>query len=218
MVVEGQAESPSTTFSNFDQSGLTVTIAASSGFSVGDYILAVENEGQAQEVAVGKITNISGSGPYTVTVDKWSGDQATMGNSGNIYELNGNDSDLGQLLTSTVKTTVSMVDITTNASDGYTCYIAEDGNLRTGGGADIDDVADGTVTAGSEEYGIEKVGDNIVGGGTDTAISTGYNNFADSSTFATKERNMSIHKASIVITTTAGDYAHNVEYYCTADF
>lgn len=215
MIVQGQAESPATTFTAFDDAGKTVTVAATAGFVVDDYILVVENEGAAQEIAVGQITNIAA---LVITVDKWSGDNATIGAVGNIYELNGYDTDLGRLSTSTVETTVTMVEIITDASDGYTCYITEDDDLKNVQGDDIDDLADASVTVGSEEYGIERIGDNAVGAGNDIAITTGYNNFATKASTASEDRTMAIHKAAIKATTAAGDYSQQTHYYCLGDF
>jgi len=217
MAVEAQADSPETTFSAFDDSGLTVTIADSANFSTNDYILVVENEGETQNIATGQISSITGVGPYIVTVDKWSGDNATIGATGVIYELNGLSASLGTLLTSSVSTRVSMVELTTNASNGYTCAISEDTDLIDGT-KDIDDVGDGTVTVGEEEYGIEKTGDNVVGAGSDVAITTTKTNIASSTNAASNERTMAIYKAAISSGTTNGSYSHTTSYYCTANF
>ncbi len=60
---------------------------------------------------------------------------------------------LGTLTTGAVNTASHTVSVTTNVG-GYTTRVYEDGNLRRAGGADIDDVGDGAVTAGAEEYGL----------------------------------------------------------------
>ncbi len=217
MAVEAQAESPETTFSAFDDSGLTVTIADSANFSTNDYILVVENEGESQNVAVGQIASITGVGPYVVTVDKWSGDNAVIGASGVIYELNGLSASLGTLRTSSVRTRVAMVELTTNALNGYTCAISEDTDLISGT-KEIDDVGDGTVTVGEEEYGIEKTGDNVAGAGSDVAITSTKVNIASSTSAGSDERTMAIYKAAISSSTTGGSYSHTTSYYCTANF
>lgn len=222
MIVEGQASSPATTYSAFDNSGLTVSIASSTGFAADDYILVVENEGEDQMVAVGMITGITGSGPYTVAVDKWSGDNAAMsatpaGGDDVIYELNGGALDLGTLNSADVKTGVSMLDVTNNNGGGYDCGVMEDGNFRDGTN-EINDVADGDVSLGSEEYGIEKTGDNVSGAGSDVAITGTKTDIATSTGTNDDARTMAIHKAVITPATPAGNYGHTMSYYCTVNF
>ena len=65
---------------------------------------------------------------------------------------------LGTLTTTTIQTCSYVVTTSTNAFNGYVTTIVEDGNLRTNQGAAVNDVLDGTVTIGVEEYGIGLVG------------------------------------------------------------
>ena len=124
-------------------------------------------------------------------MDKWSGDHASIsatpaGGDDYVYELNGTTAALGTLTASTIKTVVSQIEVTTNSQDGYTVAVYEDSQLLSAGD-DIDDVADGTVTIGSEEYGISTTGDNATGSG-DFAITTSNTNGASSDTFVTVSR------------------------------
>ncbi len=222
MIVEAQATSPETTYSAFSNSGLNVSIASSAGFSVDDYILVVENEGTGQMVAVGKIESIVGSGPYTVTVDKWSGDQASMsatpsGGDDKIYELNGHAVNMGFFSTGSVKTAVSIVELTIDRSGGYTCTVEEDGDFSNGTD-EIDDVSDGSVTASNEEYGIEKTGDDVVGSGSDVAITGTASNIMNAIEDVLESRTAVIYKAAIDANTSGGHYEHTAIYKCTGNF
>jgi hypothetical protein len=68
--------------------------------------------------------------------------------------LSSSSCDLGTFSTTTVETCQYNSTVSTNAANGYTAYIRDDGNLQNTNADDIDDVAGGTTAAGSEEYGI----------------------------------------------------------------
>jgi len=61
---------------------------------------------------------------------------------------------LGTLSSGSVSSDLQTYTINSNNTTGITMQIATDGDLDDGSGNEIDYVADGTVTAGSEEYGI----------------------------------------------------------------
>jgi hypothetical protein len=115
--------------------------------------------------------------------------------------------ELGTLsLTELASTTVSST-ISSNAPTGYSLTFDEDGNLRDGA-LEIDDVADGEVTIGSEEYGVETIG----GGGvlaTDTAIDDGLV-VASSLSEVVDEETGIVFKAAIAGTSRAGTYAQTI--------
>ena len=66
--------------------------------------------------------------------------------------LSSNSINLGTLSGGSVSTASHTVSVTTNLG-GYTTRVVEDGELRYGA-ADINQVGDGAVTAGAEEYGL----------------------------------------------------------------
>ena len=66
--------------------------------------------------------------------------------------LSSNSINLGALTGASVSTQSHTISVTTNYS-GYTTRVVEDGELRYGT-ATIDQVGDGAVTAGAEEYGL----------------------------------------------------------------
>ena len=119
---------------------------------------------------------------------------------------------LGELSSASVATGSIVTTIT--SEEGYDMSIAEDGDLRDGAKT-IDDVADGTVTAGSEEYGIKATdGDGVLS--QDTAIT---NNLVVASNVGyVKDKATTItFSASIDSTQTQqGSYAHTVTLTLTA--
>lgn len=213
-----QSNGTKVVYSAFGNAGKTVTVSSAASYSADDYIAVVENEGGPELVAIGKISSIAGT---VITVDKWDGDNAAMsaspsGSDDFVYKLSGVSAALGTLSTGSVKTTITGLIIFTNAASGYTISVYDDGNLRTAGGDDIDDVADGAVTAGSEEYGISTTGTDAVGAG-DFAL-TMNNTSAASSAGVSANRTAIIYQAAIASDTAAGSYSHSVTYTVTANF
>lgn len=219
MRVEAQQDSSQTAYSAFSNANKTVTVSSLGGITVADYIAVVENEGPNQMVAIGVVDSIASN---TITVDKWSGDHAAMSSSpvgGNdyVYELNGHAINLDQITTSNVNTGVATVDVTASPSNGYTCTIREDGDFSNGID-EIDDVADTAVTAGSEEYGIEKTGDDVSGGGDDDPITGTNTTIMTTASSATDRRLGVIYKASVASDTSGGHYEHTTIYECTVNY
>lgn len=206
-------------YTAFNNSGKTVTVLSATGYATGDPIVVIENEGANQLIALGQITNIASD---IITVDAWEGNNASMsasplGGDDKVYKLDSNAISFGTLNSSLVKTGVSQLEISTNASNGYTITIKENQNLQTLNGRDINDVADGAVSAGSEEYGIKTVGQDAQGSG-DWAITGSSQNVALNNSRVNKRRTGIIYKVSISSITAAGAYSHIVNYYATANF
>jgi hypothetical protein len=80
-------------------------------------------------------------------------DQSILGYDINVASLN-----LGELSQDSVSTANMTVTVSTGSDTGYTLSVTEDGDLRSDGGDTINDVTDGTVTAGQEEYGMRTSG------------------------------------------------------------
>lgn len=217
-----QENGTQTTFSSFDENGLTVAVASTASFTTSSFIGVVENEGLSQVVALGRIVAIAGT---TITVDQWDGDpsgiSATPGGGDDfVYRLEGDAATLGALSVSTGKTSLTHTDVTTNATDGYTVYVSSDGKLRVNSSTFITDVVDGAVTIGSEEYG------GLVTGAFATVTSTSADFALTTSTFAIQTATTTsldhrvglIYKAAIGPGTSAGSYAQLVYYTVTANF
>lgn len=216
--LEAQDNTTEVAFTGFSDAGLTVVVASAVDYSVNDYIAVVENVGQAQLVAVGKIVDITGT---MLTVDAWEGDNASMpsgalGSDDFVYKLWGNAVDLELIDLTSVKTGVSFFVVNTNATNGYEVFVTEDGNFRTAS-FDIDDVSDGTVSAGSEEFGIESLGADVQNSG-DWAVTSGLQTISSNSVPAINNRTAVIYKTASDEFTESGNYSNIITFYCIANF
>ena len=124
---------------------------------------------------------------------------------------------LGTLSTAAVSSCSYTVTTTTNARGGYVTTIVEDGDLRDGLHT-IDDVLDGAVTAGFEEYGIGLTG-------ADREFPD-HRRIIDTPTVIARDTTGPIaaqvvtvtHMASISAHTVAGHYSHTVTLISTGTF
>lgn len=104
--------------------------------------------------------------------------------------------------------------VTTDSVTGYATTITESGNLASGAN-DINDVSDGIVTAGSEEYGISTSGtDGQLA--LDTAIS-GTVTVASNSGSVSASATLITFEAAAAQSTKAGSYSHTVTITATAN-
>ena len=133
---------------------------------------------------------------------------------------------LGTVLTTTIATGNYDVNVGTNAANGATLQIAEDGNLRNGGNSITDFVEDsGTITAGTDEYGITVAADAAwtkAGIYTDDAspIATGPVTVATTSApidIAGNDITIT-HQVAIDSTVVGLTYSHIVTWTATANF
>jgi hypothetical protein len=124
---------------------------------------------------------------------------------------------LGNLSPTSVQTGTSTITTSTNAPFGYTTTIVEDGELRTSSNIDIDDVSDGAVTAGSEEYGIALIGTDRTFV-DERAISTTPLSIASRSNWKNNSQVTVTHRASVASNTLSGSYSHVVTYVSTGNF
>jgi hypothetical protein len=123
---------------------------------------------------------------------------------------------LGQLSPSSVSTAVVTTTVNTDSVTGYTLSLSETGNLVSGGN-DINDVADGSVTAGVEEYGFVGAGaDSLIG--VDTAITGVDQSIATNVAPATNRVGVFTFKASIQQNLTRqGSYSHTATFTLIAN-
>ncbi len=215
-----QENSTQTAFSAFSNSTNIVTVSATSSYSVGNFIAAVENEGVSQTVAIGKISSISGA---DITVDNWEASSSSIsaspsGGDDFVYRLEGSAAALGTLTSSSGNTSLTHTSVTTNAENGYTLYVNTDGDLQNASSSTIASVSDGSVTVGSEEYGARVFGTTATSTGSDFALSTSTLEIQESTTFADDDRIVLVYKASIDAGTAAGNYTQTVTYTVTANF
>lgn len=125
--------------------------------------------------------------------------------------INDTSIDLGTLSTASVSSASQIYTANSNNQTGVTVQIATDGDLNDASSNTINYVGDGTVTAGSEEYGVEVTGS---GGFTidadyntgDNDIIEAANNLATSAAAISNQTVTVTYKASIAGTTVSGEY------------
>ena len=118
--------------------------------------------------------------------------------------------ELGTLSTGSVSSATQQYTVNSNNTSGITMQIAHDGDIDDGSGNDIDAVSDGTVTAGSEEYGIEVTTSGLTVDATyisgDNEIVQSADDLASSAAAVAAATLDITYKASITGTTVAGSY------------
>ncbi|MCB9823624.1 hypothetical protein H6802_01575 [Candidatus Nomurabacteria bacterium] len=118
--------------------------------------------------------------------------------------------DLGVLTTTAVSSASQTYTVNSNNVTGVQLKISADAALNDGSGNDINDVADGTVTAGSEEYGISTAVSGLTAQSPfdsgDDAVPTSATNIANSTAAVNAATLTLTYKASIAGTTVAGEY------------
>ena len=133
------------------------------------------------------------------------------------FSISSNSIDFGLLDRNAVTTRSHTIITTTNSEKGYTTTVIEDGNLRSGAN-DINDVADGSVSAGSEEYGIRTSGDQGQMNATDTAITSTAQTVASYSSYINASTTTITYRATISTSSVTGNYSHTVTYISTGNF
>ncbi|MFH1253364.1 MAG: hypothetical protein V1664_03480 [Candidatus Uhrbacteria bacterium] len=198
--------------------GTTITTDVT-GLSIGDYIALIQDEGENQISAIGQITEI-GAGTITVDELKDGGVSPTIdGTNDFVYQLEGNDVGLGTLNTASVKTATIGFEINSGFDPGYSVQVYENQGLIAGT-KEIDPVADGVVTVGSEEYG-GRSSDRTLGSTfdtIDTAFMTDFQEIADDIGVQIARRNFLTLKAAIASSTDSGDYSQTLTIIASGNF
>ncbi len=123
----------------------------------------------------------------------------------------------GTLEKNVVASKSTTVTVTTDAPGGYSLRISENKNF-TSGADDINDVSDGLVSDGSEEYGIRTSGTAGLYNSSDTSISTSWKNIASASSAVTSQATTVSFKVSVDNNTTPGSYSHTVTFAAVTNF
>jgi hypothetical protein len=169
---------------------------ASSG---GDYSLS-DSMG---DFAAGDIS----AGDYVLKGGIWSIDSSAISSS---FDSTSVTLDFGATPLTTVASDSIILTVTTDSITGYAATATEDGNLRSGAN-DIDDVSDGSVTAGSEEYGfVTSGGDGQLASDTaiDGTVTVASKNSSASGSATTITFKAGISASTVVATT----YEHTVTF------
>jgi len=200
--------------------GDTVTVNSVAGFLIDDYLLLVQNLGENQVSAIGKITAV---GAETITVDEWKTAGVALvidGTSDYVYELNGASANIGTLAEGQVNTTIIGFEVTIDNGSGYEVQILEDGDLRVGSET-INDVADGAVTTGSKEYG-GRSSDITLADSTfdtiDTAFTDDLQEVATENNQIFYSRNFITLKASMTADSVPGTYTQTLTLIASGNF
>jgi hypothetical protein len=202
-------------------------------FALSPSSLRAEMTGGAYQIYADSLSVVNGTditgGSYSLTGT--GGELSPTSTSGGTYTLRGGfqaaekgilsvdisaaSISLGTLTVASVASDSLTVTVSTDSETGYTLSLAEDGNLRTGVGDTIDDVADGSVTAGVEEYGIRTTGaDGLLA--TDTAISGSVAVASATSTVSSRQTTV-LFSTGISAATPAGSYQHTVTFTVTVN-
>lgn len=222
MEIKAQNTGVQTTYSSFSNAGNTVVVASALGFSEGDLISVIENEGFAELVAIGKVTNISGT---TITVDDWDGEPALLspipaGGDDVVYLMNVDSINFGTVTSTAQNVGAVMTSILTDAVNGYSVYIQPDQLLQNASATLLSIVTDGAVTLGSEEYGTENVGLAALNTGTDLGVTSTQRAVQTSvvNTGGIPDKIAMLYKLAITNVTNGGTYTQNVFYTLTANY
>lgn len=193
----------------------TVTVSSVAAFAVGDRVLLVQDEGASQVAAMGKITSIDGS---VITVDAFVGGSPAIDGAGGDYlykmTADGATLPLPDATWTSVATGAIGWEATADVPGGYSVYVFEGGELTTGSD-EIPDVSDGSVTAGSSEYGA-RASDSTLAGSTfdtqDTAITSSPQLVASQAQVSFLDRNFLTLKLGIGTSQTGGAYTQNLTF------
>lgn len=200
-------------------SSLTVT-ASTTGISVDTLIAVVQDVGSSQVAAIGRVASL---GAGTITVDAWKDGGTTPvidGTNDYVYPLTSTAIAFGDLDAATVKTSIVAFEVTAVNDNGYVVQVYEDGALRSGAES-IDDVSDGSVSAGSEEYGARSSDSSIATSSFDTAdtgITTTSTDVATESSSIFEGRNFLTLKVAISSSTSSGDYSQTLSLVASGNF
>ncbi len=214
------AENPSISVDATALAGTTVTVTSSSGFAVGDFAAVVQDVGASQVAAIGKITSTSGT---SITFDRLTnGGVAPVidGTNDKVFLLSGTSAPLGSLNSAAVATELIGFNVSADVDNGYTIQAMSDGDLRDGSNV-IAGVTDGTVSAGSAEYG-GRSSDTTVSGSTfgsqDTAFTTSFQPVVSKTGHQFEDRDFVTLKASDTSSTPSGTYSQALTFVVSGNY
>lgn len=135
-----------------------------------------------------------------------------------IFSITDTAIDFGTLSSQTVKTDSTTLNVATNGWQGYVVTIRGEAGLKDANGYTIAGVADGTVTAGSEEYGISTSGRDGQLNSTDEAITTIPKTVASYSSYTDTVPTVVTFKVAVTDMTEAGNYSQSLAFVATGRF
>lgn len=198
----------------------TVTVANTSGLAVGQMVVIIQDQGVSQVAGVGEIASILGNDVTLDGIETGAGALTIDGTDDYLYRMSGSSVDFGTMTDSDLGQSIVSWEVTADVDNGFTVYAIDDGNMRDGAN-DVDDVADGTVTAGSEEYGA-RASDTTLASSTfdtqDTGFTTDYQEVNTESSLAHESRDFLTLKAAVSAGTATGSYSHTLSLIAAANY
>lgn len=201
--------------------GTTVTMSSTTGLSVNDYVAIVENRGVSQVTAFARIQSVSSG---SIVVDRLTvgvSSPTIDGSNDYLYLMTGSSLTLEDVTGSAVGTGLVAFQVIVDNDSGYVIQMLEDGNLRESVTQVIDDVADGSVSVGVEEYGARS-NDTTLSNSTfdtqDTAITSTAQEIVSRSAFAFYDRSFVTFKVGASTGTSALNYSHTLTFIASGNF
>jgi len=192
-------------------SSTDITVDSVGYFSVGDLVVLVQDVTSTHLAAVGKITGIAAN---VITVDSLtsSGSPSIDGSDDVLYRASASSLAYSTLSLTAITHRVVVWEVDSDIQNGFNIYVSEDGNLRNDA-TDIDDVSDGSVTAGSEEHGARS-SDTSLANSTfdteDTAITTAPQQVGSVTGTAFDSKGLLDIKVAADSFSASGSYANNL--------
>ncbi|MBU0531511.1 MAG: hypothetical protein ABIG32_01625 [Candidatus Uhrbacteria bacterium] len=200
--------------------GTTVTVSNTAGMSVGDTVAVIEDVGVGQSAGIGKILNITGNDLTLDEIETGGAPLVIDGTNDQVYRMSLSSIDFGTVNSTTLYQRLLGWEVTIDVSNGYSVFVIENQDL-TSGADTIADVADGSVNAGSEEYGAIS-SDATLAGSTfdtqDTAFTGAFQEVDTEATTSFASKDFLTVKAAIAAGTDAGDYSHTLSLIASGNF
>lgn len=210
----------SVAYSSINIATKLITLAPSvvNPFHAGDFIVVVEEPGLSQRTVVGKVVTVTGG---SVVVDRFDGQTSAMSPtpvSGVVRLLSGGDLSFSSPSVATGAVASGMLSVTAPTPSGYTLYGQATGPLASSGHT-MTPVADGVVTAGTEEYGMITFGSkaSLVSETAPSAVSVNIQH-STVSTGPEGDRTAFLYKFAISTATPAGSYGQSLYFTLTPNY
>ncbi len=201
-------------------SGTTVTMSSTSGLTANDYVAVVADRGESQVAAFGRITSVAAGSIVLDRLTIGSSSPSVDGSNDYLYLMNGSSLTLEDVTGSTIGTGLIGFEVTIDNDSGYVIQLLQNGAL-TQAADTIDAVSDGSVTAGTEEYGARS-NDSSLSNSTfdtqDTAITTTAQEVVSRTTFAFDDRSFVTFKIGASSGTSSVSYSQILTIVSSGNF
>lgn len=201
-------------------SGTTVGVGTTTGIALNDYVAIVQDTGASQVVAIGKVNQIGASSIILDRLQTAGTTPVVDATNDRVFVMNASSVAFGELVSSGLSSIIVGFEVTVDNDNGYSIQILDDGNLRSGVN-DINDVTDGSVTVGLEEYGARSSDTSLSGTTFDTqdsAITTSVQAIVTQGSFSFADRSFITTKVSMSGDTEPGSYSQTLTFIVSGNF